>query len=83
MAEPKRVTKRAKGGFGEDGSESIEQWSGFKADRIIEGRPRLGAWEACATPHATAEAAPRNLHQSSLGRASFMIPQNRLVSDSP
>ncbi len=35
------------------------------AGRIIEGRPRSVAWGACATPHATAEADPRNLHQSS------------------
>ena len=39
--------------------------------KVAESTARLGAWEACATPHATAEAAPRNLHRSSLDQVSW------------
>jgi hypothetical protein len=56
MADPKRVTNRAKGPRAAVGLRRVES---------IEGRPRLVAWGAWATPHATAEPAPRNLHQSS------------------
>src|SRR3954447_6014239 len=65
MAEPRRMTKRWRVGRVKTGERaSSKGWA--SAGRVIEGRPRSVAWGACATPHATAEADPRNLHQSRL-----------------
>ena len=65
------------GGNGEDGGKCVECRLA-SVGRIIEDRPRSGAWGACATPHATAEATPRNLHQSrSVEFRPFRIPRSR------
>src|SRR5829696_7468205 len=66
MAEPKRVTNRENVGVVKTGERASSNGRA-SAGRIIGGRPRSVAWGACATPHATAEATPRNLHQSSSG----------------
>src|SRR4051794_7462684 len=65
MAEPTRVTNRENVGVVKTGARASSNGRA-SAGMIIEGRPGSVAWGACATPHATAKAAPLNLHQSSL-----------------